>query len=163
VSQQARLENYRVMLELQSMQEATVSAVERVFAARADVTTAQSLIKQKQVPGRPEDETLTALGEQAKAIQKELLELENRLRVPPETRGYVYDDDKAISQVYLAREYVGSSYDAPGQTARVYIEMARATLNEAIAAVDQYMNSNLPAFSQSLSDAGIGLFNRSIN
>jgi len=163
VNRQSRLENYRVMLELESMQEATVSAVERVFAARADVTTAQALIKQKQAPGQPADETLKALGEQAKAIQKELLELENRLRVPPETRGYVYDDDKAISQVNFARQYVGSSYNAPGQAAEAYIALARTTLNEAIAAVDQYMSTSLPAFQRSLSDAGIALFSRSIN
>jgi photosystem II stability/assembly factor-like uncharacterized protein len=161
-SEQARLENYRVMRALVEMQEATVSAVERVVHAQADVATAQILIKQKQKPGGPADDALNNLGEQAVGIQKGLVELESRLRVPPKTKGYVYDDDKVISKIALAMRYVGSSNDAPSQTADVYIEQARQSMNLAIGAVDQYMNVELPAFRQALSDAGIGLFTRSI-
>ncbi|MCJ7815312.1 MAG: hypothetical protein MUP31_04585, partial [Xanthomonadales bacterium] len=117
---------------------------------------------QKQRPGAPQDETLKTLGKQATGIQKDLVKLENRLRVPPKTRGIVYDDDKAMSEIGLAMHYVGSSNDAPSQTADVYIELARQSLDDAIGAVDQFMNVELPAFRQSLSDAGIGLFNSSM-
>jgi hypothetical protein len=157
-----RLENYRTLLELQAMQEVAVTAVERVVHARADVATAQALIKQKQQPGALQEESLKKLTEQARKIQKALLELENRLRVPPETRGYVYDDDKAVSRIGLAMYYVASSHDAPTETAEVYIDLARRSLDEAVQAVDQFMNIDLPAFRLSLSDAGIGLFTSSI-
>ncbi len=159
---QGRLENYRVMLELDALQEAAVTAVERVVHAQADVATAQALIKQKQKPGALQEESLEKLGKQAEKIQKDLVELENRLRVPPKTRGYVYDDDKAVSRIGLARYYVSSSQEAPTETAEVYIELARRSLDEAVQAVDQFMNIDLPAFRLSLSDAGIGLFTSSI-
>jgi hypothetical protein len=161
-SPRGRLENYRVMLELKAMQEAAVTAVERVVHAQADVATAQALIKQKQQPGALQEESLKKLGEQAAKIQKELVDLENHVRVPPKTRGYVYDDDKAISKIGMAMHYVGSSDDAPSQTADVYIDLARRSLDEATQAIDLYMNTELPAFRQSLSDAGIGLFTSSI-
>lgn len=157
-----RAENYQALLELQQMQETTVTAVERIAHAQADVSTAQTLIKQKQLPGAEQDETLKALSKQAKTIQKNLVKLENRLRVPPETRGYVYDDDKTISQVSLAMYYVRSSNSAPTATAKAYIEQARRSLDESLHAVDQYMGGELAAFRQSLEEAGIGLFTRSI-
>ncbi len=161
-SKQARLENYRVMLELEALQKAAVTAVERVVRAQADVATAQALIKQKQQPGALQEESLKKLGERAVKIQEDLLVLENHVRVPPKTRGYVYDDDKAINKIGLAKQYVSSSNDAPSQTADVYIDLARRSLDEAIQSIDQYMNNELPAFRQLLSDAGIGLFTSSI-
>jgi hypothetical protein len=157
-----REENYQAMLELDAMQETAVTAVERIVHAQADLETARGLIKQGQTPGAPPNEALAALDEQAAGIQKELVELENRLRVPPKTRGITYDDDKASSRIGFARQYVRSNTGAPGPSAAVYIELARQSLDSAVEAVNQYVNVELPAFRQSLSDAGIGLFNSSI-
>jgi hypothetical protein len=155
---QSRLENYRVLMELQEMQDRAVTEVERIAAAQADLATAKKLISQRQAPGEAPDDATKALLKQASDIQKSLLALENRLRVPPETRGYVYDDDKAVSQIGLATYYVGSSNDAPTETALAYIELARQSLNDAADAVDRYMDGELAEFSKSLEEAGIGLF-----
>jgi len=157
-----RSENYRTLLELQQMQEAAVSAVERIVHAQDDVSTAKALIEQRQLPGSEADEGLKALAKQAVAVQKGLVELEKRLRVPPKTRGYVYDDDKAANQVGLAMRYVSSSGDAPTATANVYVELARRSLDESLNEVDQYMSTELEAFRLALDASGIGLFTRSI-
>jgi hypothetical protein len=162
-STQARLENYRVMRELDAMQEAAVTAVERVVNAQADVATAQALIKQEQESDDSGADSLMQLGKQAAGIQEELVKLENLLRVPPNTRGNVYDDDKSISKISMARYYVGSSKDAPSETAEVYIEQARESLNAAIGTIDNFMNLELQAFRQALAEAGIGLFTRSVD
>jgi glutamate-1-semialdehyde aminotransferase len=108
-------------------------------------------------------ERVDAIGKQAAGIQEELVKLENLLRVPPNTRGNVYDDDKSISKISMARYYVGSSKDAPSETAEVYIEQARESLNAAIGTIDNFMNLELQAFRQALAEAGIGLFTRSVD
>jgi photosystem II stability/assembly factor-like uncharacterized protein len=161
-SAQSRLENYQAMLELMDLRETAVTAVERIVGAQADIATAQTLIGQKLKPGEEEDETLKALGEQAGEVRKGLDDLEKRLRTPPETKGIVYDDDKVSNQIGLAMYYVGSSVDAPTPTARIYVDQARRALDEAVKAVDDFMNSELDAFSRALSEAGIGLFTGSI-
>ena len=124
--------------------------------------TAQILIKQKQKPGAAEDENLKALGENAGKVQKALTELEKRFRTPPMTKGIVYDDDQVNSKINLAMYYVGSTADVPTETAKIYVDMARQALDEAVKAVDNYMAGDLETFSQSLSDSGIGLFTDAI-
>jgi photosystem II stability/assembly factor-like uncharacterized protein len=161
-SAEARKDRYQSMLYIMDMQEAAVTAVERIVHAQADVATAQTLIRQKQKPGANEDQSFTALSEQAEKIQKELLELEKQFRTPPKTRGIVYDNDQVTSRIGMARRYVGSTVDAPTVTAKVYIDLARQSLDDAVKAVDNYMSGELDRFSQSLSDAGIGLFSGSI-
>ncbi|NND58293.1 MAG: hypothetical protein HKN57_13690 [Xanthomonadales bacterium] len=157
-STQEKLENYRVMLQLEDMQEAAVEAVERLVRAQADVTTVQTLIGQKQVPGETPDEPLQALTEKAAEIQQELAELESRFRVRPGTKGYVYDEDRVTSQIGLAINYVGSTGAAPTPAADVYIDLARQSLDDAVADMERYLNAELSAFRTQLDSAGIGLF-----
>ena len=52
--------------------------------------------------------------------------------------------------------------DVPTETAKIYVDMARQVLDEAVKAVDNYMAGELETFSQSLSDTGIGLFTDAI-
>ena len=104
------------------------------------------------------DETLKALGKQADKVKKGLDQLEKRFRVPPKTKGYVYDADKVTSRIELAQYYVGSTWDAPTETAAVYIELARVTLDDALEALNRFMSEDVAAFGSAVGDAGIGLF-----
>jgi len=158
----AREANYQVRLELMELQEQAVTAVERIAHAQADVTTALELVAQQQQPGAKPDESLKALSEKAREVQKGLTEIEKRFRTPPETKGIVYDDDKAVNQIGLANWYVGSTNDAPTATALLYVEQARLSLDTARVALDRFMKEELEPFRQSLADAGIGLFATSI-
>ncbi len=158
VSSQDRLGNYQALLEISGMQETAVTAVERVVHAQADISTVQTLIRQKQKPGTEENESLKALGEQAEEIQKGLVELEKRFRTPPGTRGIVYDDHQVSNKISMAQDYVGSTADAPSAAAKIYVDLARQALDDAVKAVDIYMAGELDTFRQSLPGAGIGLF-----
>ena len=158
----AREANYQVRLELMELQEQAVTAVERIAHAQADVTTALELVAQQQQPGAKPDESLKALSEKAREVQKGLTEIEKRFRTPPETKGIVYDDDKAVNQIGLANWYVGSTNDAPTATALLYVEQARLSLDTARVALDRFMKEELEPFRQLLADAGIGLFATSI-
>jgi hypothetical protein len=162
VSTQARLENYQALLDLEQMQANAVAVVERIVHAQADIATAQTLIKQRQLPGESPNEALKTLAEQAGELHKSLVALENRVRVPPGTRGFVYDDDKAISKIGLAKSFVSSSMDAPTESAHQYMGLAHQSLDDASQAVDQFMKGELADFRASLAESDIGLFTRSI-
>ena len=104
------------------------------------------------------DETFKALTEQADEVKKGLDKLEKRFRVPPKTKGYVYDDDKVVNRIGMARNYVGSTWDAPTDTAEVYVEQARTALDDALEALNQFMAGEVTAFAKAANQAGIGLF-----
>lgn len=162
LSAQEQQSNYQTLLSLEKMQAEAVLAVERIVNAHAGVSTALQLIRQKQEPGMELDKDLKALMDQGEEVQEGLLELEKRFRTPPQTRGIVYDDDKVSAKIGLAQYYVGSTKAAPTATAMTYVQQARSALTPAVEAVDRFMTRELEMFSQSLSDAGIGLFGGAI-
>jgi photosystem II stability/assembly factor-like uncharacterized protein len=150
--------NYRAMLELQSMQEAAVTAVEKIVRSRRDIDTVLGLIDQRKQPGVELEASLATLREQAGDLKDRLDELEKQFRTPPKTKGIVYDDDKVVNRIGLAMGYVGSSHDAPTPTAKAYTELARVSLQQAQAAADSFMAADLSNFAQAVAAAGIGLF-----
>ena len=158
VTSAARLKNHETLLGLQELQESAVTSVERIVHARSDIETVLGLINKMQRPGGDRNETLEALSKQAAKVRKGLDKLEKQFRTPPRTKGIPYDDDKVVNQIGMAMYYTGSSNDAPTATAEIYIAAARQALAEANAAVDRFMAGELARFSQSVADAGIGLF-----
>jgi hypothetical protein len=153
-----RVRNYQALLELQAMQRAAVTAVERIVRSRRDIDTVLGLIEQRKQPGVELDASLTALQEQAGDLKDRLDELEKQFRTPPKTKGIVYDEDKVVNRIGLAMFYVGSSRDAPTPTAGAYTDLARAGLKQAQAAVDSFTGTDLAAFAEAVSAAGVGLF-----
>jgi photosystem II stability/assembly factor-like uncharacterized protein len=158
VSPQGRLSKYESLLALQTLEEAAVTAVERITHARRDTETVIDLIKQRQQPGAELEASFQALNDQAVELRKGLDELEKRLRTPPETKGIVYDEDKVMNQIGLAQYYVGSGSGAPTATAAIYVDLATRSLSEAEAAVDRFMSTDLTDLRNSVAAAGIGLF-----
>ncbi len=156
VTAENRLKNYATQLALQELAKTAVTAVERIRQARTDVETTQKLISARD--NEDDGDALTALGEQADEVKKGLDKLEKRFRVLPETKGHVYDDDKVVSRIGMAQYYVGSTWDAPTDTAAIYIEQARASLDEAREALNHFMSEDVAAFGNAVENAGIGLF-----
>ncbi len=156
VSAENRQKNYEIQLALQELAKTAVTAVERITQAVTDVETTQKLIRARNIENV--DEALKALGEQATEIGKGLEKLEKRFRVPPKTKGFVYDDDKVINRIEMAQFYVGSTWDAPTETAQIYIDQARAALDGAREELNRYMNEEIAAFGIAVDKAGIGLF-----
>ena len=153
-----RVQNFRALLELQGMQGAAVTAVERIVNARTDIDTVLALIDQRKRPGADLDDPLAALQKQAGELKDHLDSLEKRFRTPPKTKGIVYDDDKVVNRIGLAMGYVGSTRAAPSPTALAYADLARTTLRAAEADLDAFVSTELNAFARAVSAAGIGLF-----
>jgi hypothetical protein len=153
-----RERRYQSLLALQSLEEAAVTALEQIAQARTDTDTVLALIRQRKQPGAGLPEQLEALSGHAEKLQQGLNELEERFRVPPQTKGIPYDDDKVLSRIGMAQFYVGSQQGAPSATAAVYVTLAEQALGEAQAALDAFMADELAEFERAVQAAGIGLF-----
>jgi photosystem II stability/assembly factor-like uncharacterized protein len=148
-SQADRESNYRSMLALQELQETAVTAVERIVGVRKDIDTLNGLIAKQ--------EDASALKDQAKELQKQLDDLELRFRVLPETRGFVYDEDKVSSRIGTAQYYIGSSLDAATPASQAFVNLAQTTLDSAVAELNAFLGGPLQQFRDAVDEAGVGL------
>jgi photosystem II stability/assembly factor-like uncharacterized protein len=148
-------QNYRARLELLEMTRRNVAAVERIVTTRDDV----KAIK-KRVAKREDSEQKKALNDAADAAIKRLDELEKLFRVPPQTKGIVYDDDKVSSHIGTANYYVSSTLAPPSPAARVFVDIARLALDKAVAESDRWFTDELPKLKALVDNAGIGFLTR---
>jgi photosystem II stability/assembly factor-like uncharacterized protein len=150
----ARAANYRSLLELQTLQESAVSAVERIVRAREDLDTITKLIDQ-----RPDaaEKALSGLKERAAKLRERLDEIERLFRVPPETRGNVYEGDRAVSRIGIAQYYIGSSLDAPTPASAAYVQLAENALQQALEGLNGLLAGDLASYRADVAAAGIGL------
>ena len=156
-SAQARQRNYETLLELQKLNARAVTAVEQIVKARADIDTVLRLVKDHRA-AQDTDPALDKLEDRAGGLNERLDDLESRFRTPPETRGYVYDDDKVVNRIGLAAYYVGSTADEPTETAERYIDDARKALQAAEQELGSFLSTDLADVSLAVRSAGIGLF-----
>ena len=155
VSQSDYESKFATALQLQALEALKVSALERITRAHGDISTLTRLIEEQ--PGAGDDDLLQAIKAQADDLDKALDALEEQFRVPPGTRGIVYDDDRVSSRLAMANWYVSSSEGAPTATALAYVEDARLALAEGIEAVNELLDGELAALRAAVEGAGIGL------
>ncbi len=148
---------YKTMLDLQGLQERAVQLVEKIVRARADIDTIKKLIEQR---GDGGVNNLTSLTEDADKVIEQLNELESLIRVPDQTKGFVYSDDKMIAHIEMAQYYVGSSRDAPSAAANSYVDTATRETASVSSIVSAYFENEFTAFRDSVRAAGIGLLNQ---
>ena len=148
-------QNYAAMMEIDDLQYKAVTAMERIVAARDGVTAIKSMIDKHEQAKH--NDTYIELSEQADAINERLNELEELVRVPPETTGIVYEDDKLTSIINMAQFYVGSTYDAPNASSRHYVDKARRATARISAEIDDYIGSDVAAFRDAVARSDIGL------
>jgi hypothetical protein len=146
---------YAAQLELLKLEEASVTALERIDSARSDTSTIKALLGKQ--PEAAADEGLKALQQQASDTLERLDALEKRFRSLPETRGIVYRGDQANTRIQTAQFYAGTTTGSPTPTGAAYAEIARRALDEALAAVNAFMTGELAAFRAAVEAAGIGL------
>jgi hypothetical protein len=155
ISAAGRESNYRSLLALQELQEAAVSAVERIVRTRSDLDTVERLIGQQAEAA--DNETLQGLKEKAASLRKGLDAQEAHFRVAPETKGYVYNDDKVFSQIEVAQFYLGSSLDAGTAASKTYVDLASSQLQTALAEMNRFFDTEVSAYRRDVEQAGIAL------
>ena len=160
----AQIANDAFRAEVQSLQDRMNDALRQIVATRKDVETIEGLIKEKirLTTVEPKDEThpLNTLSKQASDFKESLTTVEKQFRVPPNTKGIVYDGDKAGSLIGTADFYAGSTFDAPPTAARTQFTVAEKALNEAVGNLTALLSSDLAALQAAASAAGVELFSR---
>ena len=146
---------YDTLLMLQALSADAVTAVERVVHARDDVATIKGKIEKIDKDARSEQQE--QLLERADEVTKALTEIEKLIRVPPKTKGIVYDADKLTSHIGLAQFYVGSTRGAPSAAALTYVDIARRESARILGEVEDYLGGDLVRFRDEARAAGIGL------
>jgi len=152
--------NYAAQLDLLEMQEAMVEAVRRIRRAKGDISTLMALIEaagEGRSDGGEGDSPYADVTERAEALETRLAELEKRFRVPPETKGIVYSADKVSSRLGLAGAYLGSTADAPSESAQTYVRIGEASLEAALEELNAVLGEDLPALRRAAEQAGLGL------
>jgi hypothetical protein len=152
ISQADRVSNYQSLLALQALQETSVTAVEKIVSVRNDVNALNALIQQQAGVG-----TADKLSQQATEVLDQLNALEQKFRVPPETRGNVYDEDRVTNKIATAQYYIGSSLDAATPASAGYVKIAENSLDAALAELNDFLGGPLQQFRESVDQAGIGL------
>ncbi|MEM6899649.1 MAG: hypothetical protein AAF583_07770 [Pseudomonadota bacterium] len=164
-SAEDRLANDVFRGEVQAMQSRMNNALLQINAARRDIASIETLISEKKrlqsVDGEDEAHPLNVLSEQAGDLKTALDDSEKRFRVPDETKGIVFDADKAGSLIGFADFYTASSYDAPSAAARAELAEARATLDAAISDLNTILGRDLVAFRTLMLEEEIDLLDQS--
>jgi hypothetical protein len=140
---------------LQALQQSAVTAVERIVATRDDINAIKLRISKRE--NADSDEKLKSMSERADALITSLDELEKVFRVPPQTTGIVFDEDKVSSHIAYANYYVSSTFAVPTRTAATFIALAHDATAKAIARLNGFLADDLLSFRSDVQSAGIGL------
>ncbi len=147
------------VLEAGSLNDAVVSAIERIQATRRDLdvvaerirlANAEALrfetVKEKDLP----------LAAEAKAVRDGLEKLEKRFWWPRDTVGITPDSD-ILSRLAYVRGYLGSSWDRPNPTHLEYLRLARQELDSALTDLNAYYAKEVEAYRTSLAAESLTL------
>lgn len=156
-----RRENYQAQSLVVALQKRSNNAIRSIAEARRDIDTITAIVETvktvQNIKPDAEDHPLNLLGEQATEVKKKLDEAEARFRVPADTKGIVYNNDKANSLIGTAGTYLGSSYAAPTQAAHQAIDIAETTLDSAIETLNSVLSNDLAQFRNAVEEADLGL------
>jgi len=145
-----------------ALQDATVSAIERIKAARADIDLVVKKLepagkdKDKEKSGKSDGEPNKALTKSARDLQKKLSDLEKRLWVPPTVKG-ITDDRTALTRTEYAGEVLNSSWDRPNANQLASLDAAEAAAKSVLADVNKLFAEDVAAFRKQVADAKIDL------
>jgi photosystem II stability/assembly factor-like uncharacterized protein len=146
------------------LQNAVADAVNRLNATRKDVGLVLGKLdardKEREQQGgeeRGRSDADKALRQAARDLQKRLTAVERRFHVPSDTKGLVEDETTALSRVGIARRAIGTSWEAPSDTAKAYMQEAETATRSALADFNKLYAEDVPAFQKKMADAGIGL------
>ena len=107
-----------------------------------------------------EDSPLEALQKSGQKLKKTLTELENRLWVPPDTKGIPYGADKPWSKASWALFALGSSSDAPTPAQLTFLGLAEEAVADALAEINRVFGEDVSAFRELVAGSGLELLPR---
>jgi photosystem II stability/assembly factor-like uncharacterized protein len=146
------------LTRLGALQDAAVTAIERIKAARADI---DLVLKKLEPAGKDKaaksgDDPNKALKQSARDLQKKLSDLEKRLYVPPTVKGII-DDQTVMTGAQNIRESLESSWDRPNANQLASLDAAEAQSKAILADFNKVFSTDVAAFRKQVADAKIDL------
>jgi hypothetical protein len=154
------------------LQDALVTALERIQRTRADVQSVTALLDKRKkdeedrakaearAKGLPapskKDEKPDPLSEAAGKVQKGLTDLEKKIWLPPDTPGIPPEKD-AASKVFNARYSALSTREAPSATHLEYLRQAEAEVAKVLTEVNQFFEKDVADFRKQVDQSGLRL------
>ncbi|MEO0881943.1 MAG: hypothetical protein AAFY34_04345 [Pseudomonadota bacterium] len=164
-SAQAHAANDAFRGEIEALRGRMNTALLQINGARRDIATIEALIAERKrlqsVDAEDEDHPLNILSKQAGELKSSLDESEELFRVPDETKGIVFNEDKAASRLGFADFYAGSTFDQPSAAARAEVAVASETLEDAITELNTILGRDLVAFRTLMLEEEIDLLDQS--
>jgi hypothetical protein len=106
-----------------------------------------------------DDQVVKALMKKGKAVQKSIKTL-TELITPKRVQGIQRDPNLVSSKLRTVSQYVTSSWGAPGQMSKLAMAQAEAGLDEALGKINQFFDSEWPAYQQEAEAADISFFEK---
>ncbi|HKZ52910.1 MAG TPA: hypothetical protein VJ085_06500 [Candidatus Acidoferrales bacterium] len=155
ISQEEREAKLAVIQRAGGLQELATKAIERIQRTRADIDTVLEKVKAAKKVSKDE-ESRSPLQESGEALKKALTEMEKRLWVLPQTKGYIAETD-VLSKVEYALRSLNSSWDAPTPAQLAYLREAEALLEKVLADYNPLFATQVAVFRRQVEEAGIEL------
>jgi len=160
----ARAANHAMMMKAQAMAGTVNEALRQLDDIRGDVTTLSAMISEHRerhdIDEDDEEHTVNTVAKMADALKEEVDTLEKTFRVPPDTKGIVYDDDKITSKLGTAQFYLASGPGKPSAAAEQAMAMADAALKEGLAALNTLVSEDMVSLRKAAQEANLTLFSQ---
>ncbi len=152
-----RRRQYETILEGGALRNALAEAITNIYDARREIDV---VLRKARAAGEGEEAEgpYAELTRAGRELKRGLTELEERLWVPPETKGIVASDHLPWSKVQTAIRFLGSTRAAPSETNLAYLEVARATTDAALEEVNALFAGEVAAFRERVEASDLVLF-----
>jgi photosystem II stability/assembly factor-like uncharacterized protein len=145
---------WSAILEAGAMQETVTAAIEKVREIRSEIGVATSRLappvretRRVESGGEAERPAPDPLATRARELTRRLEAIEKEIWTPPGVKGIVEQND-ARAKVRSVSRSLGSSWEAPTEAQRLYMNEARAKVNEAVGALNRFIAGDLAAFTE---------------
>jgi hypothetical protein len=143
---------WQAILEAGSLNDAAVSAIERIGATRRDLDAVGERIRLANVEALRNEtvkEDALPLAKEGRTVREGLEKLETRFWWPHETVGITPDID-VLSRLAYVRGYLGSSWSRPSANHLEYLRQARQQLEAALSDLNAFYAKEVEAYRTSL-------------
>jgi hypothetical protein len=83
--------------------------------------------------------------------------LESLLRNPKSAKGRPYVDDLAINTLGRAKGFLKTTYQEPSPTAMTFAKLAEKRVDDAVSAVNDYLESDFSELRSAFAESNLGL------
>ena len=155
-------QNYRLQHQAVAMFSTLSDAVGKLVDSKKDIELIKGMAEKilKDIKENKDAHPASLLVKDANKLLETIKELDKSLRSLPKTKGIVDTSYKVSSKIGTAWYYIGSAYGKPSVTAIQYLAVAKASLQQGVDKVNEFLTQDLAGFKKSFQASGITLLSQ---